>query len=81
MPDGSLRRETEVTGDKTRKVLLEVGDGPEGFCFYTSDNEAVTDFATHYPALYLTASLNGASFKLGPFSLSTIQEQLKEKLK
>lgn len=67
--------------DGSKKVLISIGDGPEGFEFYTSEEEAVCDFSNDVPALYLTASVNGAFIKLGPFQLKSIREELIKKLK
>lgn len=64
-----------------RKVLLSIGDGPEGFEFYTSKDEGVVDWAEEEEPLYLTASVNGASVKLGPFQLKSIKEKLLAALK
>jgi hypothetical protein len=58
-----------MNSDPTRKVLLDVGDGPEGITIYTSEDRAVVDFAEQCPALYLSASLNDAHVNLGPFTL------------
>lgn len=63
-----------------RTVLLSVADGPEGFEIYESNEEGAADWASTYPALYLTAAINGANVKLGPFSLPGIREQLLKQL-
>jgi len=65
---------------KDRKILLEVADGPEHICIYTSEDEGIVDWSPTFPAVYLTASINGAGVKLGPFTLSRIFEQLKSSL-
>jgi hypothetical protein len=55
--------------DPTKKILLSVTDGPEGIELYTSEDEAVVDWAGVVPALYLTVSTHDAYVKLGPFHL------------
>lgn len=68
-------------GMKTdKRILLSVADGPEGIEIYTSDDEGVVDWSPAFPAVYITASLNGAMVKLGPFTLKAIYEQLRERL-
>jgi hypothetical protein len=62
-------------------IILEVGDGPEGICIYTSDEEGVCDWANTFPPVYIQASLWGADFKLGPFTLKSIYTQLKERIR
>jgi len=65
---------------KDKKVLLSVCDGPEGIEIYTSDDEGVVDWSSSFPAVYITATLQGASVKLGPFTLPEIYRQLREQL-
>lgn len=67
--------------DHTKEILLEVGDGPEGITIYTSEEEAIVDWADHVPALYIQASLNGAYVKLGPFMLKSVRDEVVRKLK
>jgi hypothetical protein len=50
-----------------KKRLLFAADGPEGIEIYTSEEEAICDFSPTIPALYLIATVQGASVKLGPF--------------
>jgi len=70
-----------MTNDPTKKVLLSVGDGPEGIEIYTSENRAITDWATNIPALYVSVSVNDAQAGFGPFTLSeTLIAQLEERL-
>lgn len=57
-----------------KKILFSIADGPESVEIYTSEDEAVVDFAACYPAMYLTATVNGASVKLGPFHLKSIRD-------
>jgi len=66
-----------------REFLLEIGDGSDGIEIYTSEDEAVVDWATDIPALYLTVSCGMlVNAKFGPFPLSrSLIEQLREKLK
>lgn len=64
-----------------RKILFEVGDGPEGITIYESDAEGVNDWSPILPALYVMVSTNGAFFKAGPFTLGSIRKQLLSKLK
>jgi hypothetical protein len=59
-----------------KQVLLSIGDGPEGFEFYTSEEEAVVNWADDIPALYLTVSLDGVQAKFGPFKLKSIREKM-----
>lgn len=66
---------------KDKKILLEVGDGPEGITIYESDEEGVVDWSPALPGLYLEAAIDGVDFKLGPFRLASIRQQLLEKLK
>lgn len=66
---------------KDKITLLSVGDGPEGIEIYTSQDEGVVDWATSFPAVYLTASINGAQVKLGPFTMPGIYRQLLDELK
>lgn len=67
--------------DPSKKILLDVSDGPEGFTIYESEHEGVSDWSGTFPALYLTAAIQGANVKLGPFQLATIRERLLDKLK
>lgn len=62
-----------------KRVLLQVGDGPEGIEIYTSEEEGVVDWAEHLPGLYVVVTLDGAYVKLGPFHLRSLQEQLAER--
>ena len=64
-----------------KKVWLSVADGPESIEIYTDGEKGVVDWSPQDPALYLTATLNGASVKLGPFTLRTIYEGLVSQLK
>jgi hypothetical protein len=66
---------------KDRKILLEVGDGPEGITIYTSDEEAIRDWGRDIPGLYIQASIMGADFKIGPFQLKSIREGVEAALK
>ena len=65
----------------TKNVLLSVADGPEGIEIYEDEDEGVVDWSSAFPAVYLTATLNGAFVKLGPFQMKTIYEELVKKLK
>lgn len=38
---------------KDRKILLDVGDGPEGIKIYTSEDEGVIDWSSTEPTVYL----------------------------
>ena len=65
-----------------KKVLLSVGDGPEGIEIYTSEERAVVDWASDIPALYVDVSLNNVTAHFGPFWLSkALIEQLRSVLK
>lgn len=64
-----------------RVVLLDASDGPEGITIYTSDEEGVVDWSQAFPAVYVEATMMGAMVKLGPFSLSSIYDQLVNQLK
>lgn len=66
---------------KDKNVLLSVADGPEHIEIYTSEEEGVVDWASSFPAVYLTATVQGVSIKLGPFELPEIYKQLKEQIK
>lgn len=66
---------------RDKKILLDVGDGPEGITIYTSDDEGVVDWAGSFPALYITISIMGADAKFGPFSLASIHNGIKSALK
>ena len=57
-----------------KKILLSVADGPEGIEIYTSDHQGISDWSGDLPALYLNASVNGASVTMGPFNLKKIRE-------
>jgi hypothetical protein len=59
-----------------RQILLSVGEGPEGIQIFTSDDRGVVDWSSTFPAMYLYASVNGASVLLGPFQMKTIYDQL-----
>lgn len=61
-----------------RKVLLDIGDGPEGIQVYISEDEGVVDWSSDLPALYITASIQGAFVKLGPFYLKSIREKFEK---
>ena len=63
-----------------KQILLSVADGPESIELYTSEDEAVVDWARDSPALYLTATVAGSYVKLGPFMLSSILEGVKQAL-
>ena len=57
--------------DPTKRVLLSVGDGPDGIELYTSEEDAVVDWARSVPSLYMTASCGMYGFvKFGPFPCS-----------
>lgn len=63
-----------------RKILLQIGDGPEGLTIYTSNG------SDHRPALFITVSTWNAAMTskshFGPFVLSsTLIAQLKTYLK
>jgi hypothetical protein len=58
-----------------RQVILSAADGPEGIEIYTSEEEGIVDWSPASPALYLVASVNGASIKLGPFGRG-VRDQL-----
>jgi hypothetical protein len=62
--------------DPTKKILLSVADGPEGIEIYTSEDEAVVDWSSAVPSLYLTANTIDAYVKLGPFQLLLPQVKL-----
>jgi hypothetical protein len=64
-----------------KQILFSVADGPESIEIYTSDHEGVVDWSSTFPAVYLSATLNGAYVKLGPFQLSAIYNGIKEALK
>jgi hypothetical protein len=64
-----------------RISLLAVGDGPEGISIYTDDDRGVVDWSQTYPAVYVHVAINGASAHFGPFTLESIYNQLKERLK
>lgn len=64
-----------------KQVLLSVGDGPEGIEIFTSEERGVVDWSATFPAVYLSAAVNGASVLLGPFSMPDIHRQLIEKLR
>ncbi len=55
-----------------KQVLLRVEDGPESIEIYTSEDEGIIDWASTLPGVYLTATVNGASVKLGPFHCTNI---------
>jgi hypothetical protein len=61
-----------------KKVLLEVGDGPESISIYTSDERGVVDWSPDLPALYLEATTQDTHVRLGPFQLSTIRKYFEE---
>ena len=63
-----------------KQVLPAVADGPESIELYTSEDEAIVDWAAHVPALYLSATMNGAYVKLGPFVLPRILAGVKKAL-
>ncbi len=67
--------------DLTKKVLLSVADGPESIEIYTSEDEVVVDWGDNLPSLYLTATVLGASIKLGPFCLPSIRNGIIQMLK
>jgi hypothetical protein len=63
-----------------RKILLEVGDGPEGIVIYESEEEGVVDWSPALPAIYVEVTVQDAMVKLGPFQLASIRHKLYEKL-
>ena len=63
--------------EKDKEIILDVSDGPEGICIYTSSVEGVVDWSNTFPSVYLTASLNGAFVKLGPFQMPAIYNGIK----
>ena len=69
-----------MKNDSTKRILLSVGNGLEGITIYTSDNEGVIDWCSSLPALYLEASVQGATVKLGPFFCSSIRESITQAL-
>lgn len=64
-----------------KRVLLSVADGPESIEIYTSEDEGAVDWGLDAPALYLTATLQGAYVKIGPFCLRAIREGVEAGLK
>lgn len=67
-------RDHPVAERRDKEILLSVGDGPEGIEIYASEDEGVVDWSNTFPAVYLVASINGASIKLGPFQLPAIYQ-------
>lgn len=63
--------------ERDKQILLSVADGPEGIEIYTSEDEGVCDWSQTFPAMYLTASVNDAYVKLGPFTLSSMAVGIK----
>lgn len=63
-----------------RKILLDAGDGPDGLTIYTSEEEAIVDWAASSPAMYITVAVQGGYAKFGPF-LPRVLEQVKAALK
>lgn len=60
--------------DLTKLVLLELADGPEAIVIYTSEDQAVNDWAATIPALYIEAAVQGAHVLIGPFNLKSIRD-------
>jgi hypothetical protein len=58
-----------------KQVILSAADGPEGIEIYTSEEEGVVDWSPTSPAMYLVATINGATVKLGPFGQG-VRDQL-----
>lgn len=75
--------QAEPRVDSTKNVLLSVADGPEHIELYTSEDEAVVDWAKDFPALYISVSCGmNSCAKFGPFSLSSnLIEQLAKRLR
>ena len=64
-----------------RKILLEVGDGPEGITIYTDSDEGMVDWCGLDEPMYVLVSLWGANAKFGPFTLDTIRQGVVKALK
>ena len=63
------------------KILLLAADGPESIEIYTSEVEGIIDWSPSFPALYVKITLQGVSAKFGPFTLSTIYNEIIKALK
>jgi len=57
-----------------QQVLLDVEDGPEGIKIYLSMDRGVVDWSSSLPAMYIEATLWGASVKLGPFHMNSVRD-------
>lgn len=71
-----LMRTRHDVANADKRVLFSACDGPESIEIYTSENEGVIDWSRSFPALYLSASTDGASVKLGPFQLPKVYEDV-----
>jgi hypothetical protein len=63
------------------QYLLHAADGPESISIFVSEHRGIVDWCSARKAVYLPASINGASIELGPFHLGSIYQQLQEQLK
>jgi len=63
--------------ETTKKILFEIGDGPEGITVWTDEDRASVDWADDLSALYVSVSINGAYSQFGPFQLLNAEKFLK----
>lgn len=47
-----------------KKIIFDSGDGPEGICVYTSEDEGAVDWADTIPAVYIEIANYTTSFKI-----------------
>ena len=47
-----------------KKIIFDTGDGPEGICVYTSEDEGAVDWADTTPAVYIEIGNYNTSFKI-----------------
>jgi hypothetical protein len=73
-----IKDSTVIQQEHEKKILFKCCDGPEGLEIYTSEQQAITDWATDYPALYLIADIQGSHVRLGPFQISKIRKSLEK---
>ena len=71
----------ELRDAHLRHVLLDASDGPEGIKIYVSEEEGVVDWSETFPAVYVEISLQGASFRCGPFQMREIHDKLMRQIR
>lgn len=47
-----------------KNIIFDTGDGPEGICVYTSEDEGVVDWSSTKPTVYVMIANDTGCFKV-----------------